>query len=117
MSSILTDVKELSNLSADNTSYDTQVIIYINTLFGFLNQMGVGPATPYSIEDSSEEWADFSPDKFIQTTSRLYVTSKTKLLFDPPITVAHIEALKSIIAESEWRLQSYIIAPPATDGL
>ena len=115
MSSILRDTKEFSNLSDDNKSFDTVIIMYINGCLAYLNQMGVGPKIIYQIVNYNEEWSNFSDNMFIQTTARTYITAKTKLQFDPPITVAHLEALKETISESEWRLQSYIIAPPSLD--
>ena len=117
MSVILYDVKEFCLLSEDNDSFDSQIIFHINAGFAVLNQLGVGSNQPFVISDDSKSWADFSNDVFIQALAQTYISIKTKLIFDPPLTVAHIEALRNILAETEWRLDSYIAAPPANDGL
>lgn len=117
MSLILTDVKEFCNLSEDNDAFDSQIISHINSGFATLCQLGVGLKTPFVINDDSKLWSDFSDDLILQSLAQTYISIKTKLIFDPPLTVAHIESLKNILAETEWRLDSHITAPPISDGL
>lgn len=102
--SILNDTKKLLGLPEDYKSFDTDVLIHINSVFSILCQLGVGPETGFAIEDESSTWEDF-----LQTTDprlnmvKSYMYTKVRLLFDPP-TGSHKEALESNCAELEWRL-------------
>ena len=41
--SILTSTKKLLGIEDDDTSFDLDVLIHINTALAILNQLGVGP--------------------------------------------------------------------------
>ena len=43
MESILTSIKKLVGIAEDYTVFDTDFIIYINSAFATLNQLGIGP--------------------------------------------------------------------------
>ena len=102
--SILTSTKKTLNLSEDYEAFDQDVILHINSVFSTLNQLGVGPDEGFMIEDSSATW-----DAFIDGDPRLnwvktYVYLRVRMLFDPPTTGYHVEAMKEQIKELEWRL-------------
>ncbi len=91
--------------------FDTDIIIDINSAFGILNQLGVGPATGFSIQDASSTWNDFIPIASTQSSvildmAKTYIYLKVKLIFDPPTVGAVMEATKQTIAEYEWRLKT-----------
>lgn len=108
MESILTSIKLLLQLPEDYTPYDPQVIMHINSVFSTqLRQLGVGPAKGFRIEDDSATWQDFIPQETDDITwdgVKTYVYAKVKLIFDPPNNSVHVQALKDIITEFEWRL-------------
>lgn len=102
--SILTSIKK--NLGVDEMYevFDPDIIMYINSAFATLTQLGVGPAEGFMIEDKSATW-----DTFLGTDPRLnpvktYVQLRTRMLFDPPQTSYLTEAMKQQIQEHEWRL-------------
>ena len=104
MESILTSVKKLLGLAEGYTPFDVDVTMHINSTFMILNQLGVGPAEGFAIKDAEAKWEDYlEDDKKIEAT-KSYMYAKVKLIFDPPTSAAHIEALKGVIAEYEWRL-------------
>lgn len=73
--------------------------------------MGVGPTNGFSISGDDEEWADFiinDPNSFSLVKSYIYL--KVKLLFDPPLSSAAMEATNRQISEFEWRL--FVAADP-----
>ena len=80
--------------------------------FMVLYQLGVGPKTPFTIEDASATWSDFMGDSTDLAGVKTYVFLKVKLVFDPPQSSAAMEAIKQNIAELEWRLN--VTADPAT---
>jgi hypothetical protein len=104
MDSILISTKKLSGVSENCPHFDDQVVAYINSVFFVLKQLGVGPEQGFIITDESEIWSDFLPnDVVLREATKAYVSAKVRIQFDPPSNSAHLEALKSIIAEYEWR--------------
>lgn len=104
MDSILTSTKKLLGITEDYEHFDPDIIMHINAVFLILNQMGVGPDTPFSITDKSATWEDFSSDISKIEMVKSYMGNKVRQMFDPPQGVAVAESLKNIIAEQEWRL-------------
>lgn len=105
MESILISIKKLLGIMEDDDSYDTDVIIHINTVFFVLKQLGVGPKDGFHIEGKSEVWHDFIPnDNEIQAV-KTYVFMKVKLIFDPgALSAAVVTSYQESIREFEWRL-------------
>ena len=106
--SILTSIKKLIGIEESYTFFDDIVLMHINTVFMILNQLGVGPAIPFSIEDATATWSDFLGDAANLAGVKTYIAAKVKLAFDPPQSSAVIEALKQNIAELEWRLNAAV---------
>ena len=106
--SILTSIKKLLGLSKDYKVFDTDIIIHINTVFLTLNQLGVGPVEGFSIEDDTAVWSDFIGNNEKLNAVQTYVYLKVKLVFDPPLNSAVLEANKQTIAELEWRLNTEV---------
>lgn len=105
MESILTSVKKMLGIMEDYTHFDSDIIIHINSVFMILSQLGVGPANGFTITDESNNWSDFLPsDNKNFESVKTYVYLKVKLLFDPPMSSAVMEAMKQMISELEWRL-------------
>lgn len=102
--SILTSIKKLLGIAEEYTFFDADVMMHINTAFMVLYQLGVGPKTPFMIDDASATWSDFVGDAADLAGVKTYIAQKVKLAFDPPQSSAAIEALKQNIAELEWRL-------------
>lgn len=106
MSSILTSIKKMLGIDEEYTRFDTDIIIHINSVFGILNQLGVGPASGFSIKDSSDKWTDFIQDETKLEMIKSYVYLKVKLLFDPPTVGAVAESTQRLITELEWRIRA-----------
>ena len=104
MDSILTSIKKLLGISKEYQHYDDDLIMHINSVFLILTQIGVGPKEGFFIEDDSAEWADFLEDPTKLQMVKSYIGLKVKLLFDPPLSTAVIEANNRLISEFEWRL-------------
>lgn len=104
--SILISIKELLGPSADDKSFDTDIIIHINTVFLTLNQIGIGPSEGFSIKDETAKWSDFIGDNKKLNAVQTYIYLKVKLVFDPPLNSAVIESYKQTINELEWRLRT-----------
>lgn len=110
MESILTSIKKMLGIEADDTNFDTDIIIHINTALMDLHQLGVGPTDGYIVQNDLNTWESFlgyAPSTESVTRMegvKTCVYLKVKLLFDPPESSAHIEAIKQQIDRLEWRL-------------
>lgn len=106
MESILTSIKQLLGPSAEDTHFNPDIIMHINTVLSDLNQLGVGPNEGFVIEDASAEWTDFVPEASLARLSNIksYVYLRVRLLFDPPINSAVIESINRQIEKLEWRI-------------
>lgn len=102
--SILISIKKLLGIAEDYDVFDTDIIMHINSVFMILNQLGVGPSEGFSIEDEDAEWSEFIEDDKKLAAVKSYIHLKVKLLFDPPLGSAVLEAMKQTISELEWRL-------------
>ena len=103
--SILTSVKHQCGMEPEMTHFDPTLILHINSVFRTLFQLGVGPQdTPFRIRDDSSVWTSFLPDQDLDDV-KSYMGLRVKLLFDPPTSSFLVEAIKTQIAELEWRLE------------
>jgi len=102
--SILNSIKKLHGISADDTSFDTDIIIHINSALMILNQLGVGPAAGFYIDDYLTTWDQYVSNKFITKAIKSFVYIKVRLVFDPPASPTVVEALRESAKEYEWRI-------------
>lgn len=106
--SVLLTIKEmlegLVDLDESDGVFDTELIIYINSAFGILRQLGVGPEKGFKIKDSATSWNDFAlGDDNLLESVKDYIYLKVKLKFDPPSSSALVESMKESIKEHEFR--------------
>ncbi len=101
--SILLTVKKMLGIAEEYHAFDLDLIIDINSVFLTLNQLGVGPESPFQITGDSEVWSGFANPKEVPGI-QTYVYLKTRLLFDPPTNSFLVTAIEKQIAELEWRL-------------
>lgn len=102
--SILTSTKKILGLEESYEAFDTDVLIHINSVLAILTQMGIGPEAGFSIVDKSATWSDFLEDDIRLNSVKTYVYLRVRLLFDPPTTSFHLEALNEQVRELGWRL-------------
>ena len=106
--SILISIKKLLGLTANDTAFDMDIIMHINSVFMILRQLGIGPEEGFRIEDKDATWDDYVDEEDNLEAVRTYIYLKVKLIFDPPLSSAVIEANKQIINELEWRLNNEV---------
>lgn len=102
--SILNSIKKLIGIDTDDNSFNTDLMIHINSVFFILQQLGVGPDKPFSITGDGETWSDFVSDVDEINAVKTYVYMKTRIVFDPPTNGTIMESLKEAINEYEFRL-------------
>lgn len=104
MESILDSIKKAIGPSASYSVFDTELIMFINSTFMILHQVGVGPEEGFTIEDNSATWEEFVEDPVLASGVKTYMYAKVRKTFDPPSSSTHMQALNDIINEFEWRL-------------
>lgn len=102
--SILTSVKKSIGIVEEDTSFDDQIIMHINSVFMILNQLGVGPEKCFFISDSKATWSDFISSGGSIQSVKTYMALKVRLIFDPPTSSSVTDSINRIISELEWRL-------------
>lgn len=110
--SILDTIKQMLGIPSTDTAFDNDILVNINSAFMTLNQLGVGPATVYSIEDNTPTWIDFLTDSVMYSAVKTYIYLKVKVVFDPPGTSFLLDAMQRQINELEWRLNVQVPIPP-----
>ena len=103
--SILNSIKKSLGITPEYTQFDPEIIMHINSVFMFLQQIGVGPTNTYSIESDSETWTDFFSSANVKDISaaKSLMFLKVKMLFDPPTIGSVNESYNKLIDELTWR--------------
>lgn len=104
MESILTSIKTLLGIESDYTHFDNEIIMYINSVFMILNQLGVGPEECFAITGNTQTWNDFSVSISDFQLVKTYIYLKVKKQFDPPLSGTASNSMDELIREFEWRL-------------
>lgn len=112
MESILNTIKQLLGIPIEDTAFDTDIIVGINSALMALNQLGVGPDTVYNIQNNEQLWSSFLTDEAMYAAAKQYIYLKVKMVFDPPATSFVLEAMSRQIQELEWRLSVQVPIPP-----
>lgn len=113
---ILTTIKQLLGISFEDSSFDTDIIIYINTVLGILSQLGLEEVDKEPIIDAETIWEDLLDDRTDLEFVKTYVYLKVKSIFDPPTNSAGMEAMNSVIRELEWRINNFKTIKSASKG-
>lgn len=104
--SILDTIKELVLGHSEDSDFDTDLIVNINTALSYLCQLGVGPKDGFEITGSNETWSEFLENEKALKMVITYVYLRTKIVFDPP-TGGVLNSYESQIEELAWRLQVF----------
>ena len=110
--SILLSIKKLLGMDPiEFTQYDTDLIIHINTIIEFLNQLGVDIPEGFKINDENALWSDYlnKPEyNDIKDLIKNYIYLRVRLIFDPSTNSSLLNSINDTIKELEWRIRTYI---------
>lgn len=113
--SILLSIKKMLGLNEDYDVFDPELIIHINTVFGTLHQLGVGPEEQFRISGDNETWLDFDTDGEQIDEVKSYIYLRVRLLFDPPSSSFVLSSFQEQLKELEWRLNVKVDEIKGTD--
>lgn len=105
--SILKSTKKILGIEENYTAFDLDITTHINSSLSTLTQVGIGPLGGFSIEDAEAVWEDLSLPQEQLSMVRTYIFLKVRMLFDPPTTSFHIQAMEEQIKEHLYRLSYY----------
>ena len=108
--SILLTVKKYLGIADEDNGFDLDIIMSINTVFGILTQLGVGPKEGYTISDRSATWSDYLQNNELLAMVKTYMYLKVRMIFDTPTSSSMNSAHEGLIAELESRI-SYMVDP------
>ena len=105
MESIVNTTKKSLGIDPNDDSFDSDIILNINTIIFSLSQMGVGPSNGFIVTTIDDKWTDYLMSTTINLEAvKTYIYLKTKLLFDPPTNSTVIENINTTLKELEWRM-------------
>ena len=101
--SILNTIKKPLGLPPEETDFDEDLILFINSSFSKLNQLGVGAAAGFEINSKDDTWDQFVKDIRFNDI-KTFIVLDVRLVFDPPAIGVVNAALKEQLTEVTWRI-------------
>lgn len=105
--SILKSTKKILGIAPDYTAFDQDILSHINLALGVLRQVGVDVPTDFEVEDETVEWSALTLGEE-EHLVRTYVHLRARMLFDPPGTSFHLEAMNRQKDEMEYRIREIV---------
>ena len=104
MSSILKDMKKVIGIEDDESVFDQDLIMHINTAFMELNMLGVGQKG-FIVTDDVATWDQFLNGSTNLEAAKSYTYCTVRLVFDRPETSYGISALEKMRDRWAWLLE------------
>ena len=102
--SVLLSTKQMLGISPEDTSFDVNVIMSINTALTTLMDLGLTEVEDQIVTGDNTTWDDLLGGRTDIEYVKTYVYQKVKMIFDPPTSTAAIDAMQRSISELEWRI-------------
>ena len=102
--SVLSSTKQMLGISPEDTSFDVNVIMSINTALTILMDLGLTEVEDQIVTDDIMTWDDLLGGRTDIEYVKTYIYQKVKMIFDPPTSTAAIDAMQRSISELEWRI-------------
>ena len=103
--SILTSIKKLLGIVEADTSFDSELIMLINSALMVIMQEWYGMDHAFRIEDKTATWDEvLGEDEVDYEGIKQYIFLRVKLVFDPPSNSSVIEAMRKEMEDLEWRM-------------
>lgn len=103
---VLPTIKLALDIEPDDDEFDVVLLLYINSSFSRLTQLGIGPPTGFSVANDTTAWSEYTPiDKPCYAMLKEFLVLSVRCMFDPPATTHVSTAFKERITELEWLLR------------
>jgi hypothetical protein len=110
--SILNDLKAALGLAEDHTAFDTELVMFTNSVLSRLTQLGAGPAAGFRITGSTETWTSFMGPGTKLDMIKGYMFMRLKLYFDPPEIGFVLTMMKEQIEKDEYLINLEVEPDP-----
>lgn len=112
--SILNSVKRSLDIAPDDTSFDTVLLLHINTVFSDLYQLGLGAygSDEHVVNDANDLWTTVLGTQKNLNMIKSYVHLRLRLLHDPPAAGYTTNSFQSQIDKMEWRIRTAASSDP-----
>lgn len=100
--SILNSIKKLLGIPSEQTAFDLDIIMHINSALSNLNVLGIGPDPQLVISDDTKKWSDLGSNA--PQSVKTYIYYNVMLGFDPPATSFGIESIERQIKKIAYEL-------------
>ena len=103
--SILDTVKTFVGVDKDETVFDKELILEINSIFLELFQNGIDELKAFSVSDGKEKWSDIDINPLIVLLNvQIYICIKVNILFDKSMSSSLVDNYNKIANEALWRI-------------
>ena len=106
MNNVLETIKKVLGIANEDSSFDHDIILYINSAIGILHQLGVSEDITDMTIDHDTNWTELFGERDDLEIVKTYIGFMVKRMFDPPTNSAAIGALDRMISEFEWRINN-----------
>lgn len=107
MDSILYCIKRLLGIHGDDTNFDSEIIMNINSAIMELSQLGIGSDSGFLVSDTSQTWDEYLLDRKDLESVRMLIYLKVRLTFDPPTSSFVTDSIERQITKLEWRITTH----------
>lgn len=104
--SILTTTKSLLGISEEDTDFDTDIILLINSAIFILSQIGVG-VDNFFVKNKNDTYSDLLGEGNYQRLNGvpMYIYLKTKIGFENALSPSAINTINEQLKELSWYLE------------
>lgn len=115
--SILNTTKKLLGIQPENTCFDLDILVHINSAISSLTQIGVGPEYGFVVEDADVTYKDYLGDETKKYQDvKLYICQKVRLGWDPPANSTIVNTINDLLSEIEYRIWFKANLPNQKEG-
>lgn len=102
--SIFESVKKVLGLLGDDSSFDQDILLHINSVISTLRQLGLSIPSDFYVRDDVQTWRDLLGEFRDLDLVKSYMTMKVRLMFDPPSSSFGLKSMEEMTKEYEWRI-------------
>lgn len=102
--SIFKSTKVMLDIAPGDTSFDPQIMGFINSALSDLADLGAGPPNGLFVTGDGEEWGSLGESPALTERIKNWVYLKVRLFWDPPQTSFLLDAHTKQIDEAAWRI-------------
>lgn len=110
---ILATVKVMLGGPDLGNSFDTDLLVHINSSVQTLIDVGLEPKSGFAMVSADTKWGDLLPSTLVLDFVKSYIYLKTKMMFDPPPSSYVADSLNKQLSELEFRIRIRCEPAPA----